>query len=158
MKLTLVAAGIAVAAGFAPPMSLATHSMTMAPVSVRMDEKVEKKAKKEKPPPKPRLPGEGDPFSAEAKAYMATYAPESPSPRTIADASVIDRFQSYIEESDEPWHATCTTTTMVGPDTLVATVPKAVIETEEANPVKPGGDKPGWTDKRSLAKTHDNSV
>lgn len=157
MKLTLVAAGIAVATGFAPPMSLATHSMTMAPVSIRMDEKVAKKAEKAKPPPKPRLPGEGDPFSAEAKAYADTYAPQSPAPRTIADATVMDRFAGYIEEMDEPWHATCQTT-WVGTDALASSKPKDVVEAEAANPVKPGGDKAGWTDKRSLAKTHDNSI
>ena len=39
-----------------------------------------------------------------------------------------------------------------------ASVPETVKEQFVAAPPKPGGDKPGWTDKRVLGKVHDNSV
>ena len=74
------------------------------------DEKKAEKKKKEAPPPKPRVPGEGDPFGPEATAFslanrdgLGGLKP----PAGITDATVIDRYQSVYLDEDEPWHATC---------------------------------------------------
>merc|ERR1719183_2169573 len=112
-----------------------------------MAEKAEKapakKAKKEAPPPKPKLPGEGDPFSPEALAYSDKMRDGGSAfqPRGISDANVIDKFQPYIENDDEPWHATCKGA-VVGIDSLSKSKPAEVIEAEAANPPKPGGATP----------------
>ena len=54
------------------------------------------------------LPGEGDPFSAEAIAYSEANKDGGSAfqPRGISDATVIDD-AGYIENEDEPWHSTC---------------------------------------------------
>ena len=51
---------------------------------------------------------------------------------------------------------------IAGQKTRRAAKPANVKEAEEAEEAsgkkKIGGDKPGWTDKRVLGKTHDNSI
>jgi len=152
----LLFALLGAASAFAPP-----HMARLSQSSVRMMAEKEapaKKAKKEAPPPKPKLPGEGDPFSPEALAYSEKNRDGGSAfqPRGISDATVIDKYQPYIENDDEPWHATCKGS-VVGLDTLSLSKPAAVVEVEEANPPKPGGATPGWTGKRAVASTHDNS-
>jgi len=161
MQKLIIACAVALASGFAPPMSVRPQSAMRA--SVSMEE--EKAAKKEKPPPKPRVPGEGDPFSEVAQAYGNANRDGGSAfqPRAISDATVIDCYQSYIEADDEPWHATCKSPgNILGIDTLTAAKPASVLEAEEKEEAsgkkKVGGDKPGWTDKRALGKVHDNSV
>ena len=126
--------------------------------TVRMEEKAAKKAKKAAPPPKPRLPGEGDPFSPEAIAFSEKMKDGASTfqPRAISGEGVFMP-SNYIENDDEPWHSTCRSSNVLGTDKLAAAKPKEVVELEEANPPKPGGDKPGWSDKRVVATTHDNS-
>ena len=72
----------------------------------------------------------------------------------------------YIEESDEPWHATCVPTTVPNKAVLEGSKPEAVKALEaaelaaiEAGEGKPsvGGMKPGWEPKRTIAIVHDNS-
>ena len=132
-----------------------------------MEEKVEKaakKAKKEAPPPKPKLPGEGDPFSPEAEAYSAMIQdparnPDAYVPRVITGEGVFMP-STYIEDEDEPWHATCHSSNVLGIEKLDATIPKKIqdkIADGTIKAPKPGGDKPGWTGKREIGQTHDNS-
>jgi len=151
----LVAALLVSASAFAPPMT----RVGVARCSVRMEEKAAKKAKKEEPPPKPKAPGEGDPFGAVAQAFSEANKDGGSAfqPRGISDANVIDCYQTYIESDDEPWHATCKGGTVLGIEQLAASKPETVVEVEAAAPPKPGGMNPGWTEKRVVAPTHDNS-
>merc|ERR1740127_448792 len=94
----LLAASVAAATAFAPPLSVRSASVAARAFVVAEEEK--KVAKKEKPPPKPRLPGEGDPFSTEAQAYSdltrdggETGGAPVYQPRGISDAGVIDVYQ-----------------------------------------------------------------
>ena len=94
LKLSLVAAAVGLSSAFAPPMSVRPASALRAAVS--MDEKeAPKKAKKEKAEPKPRAPGEGDPFGAIAQAYSEANKDglSAYQPRGISDATVIDKGQ-----------------------------------------------------------------
>ena len=83
-------------------------------------------------------------------------------PAAISDATIIDVYQPYIESADEPWHVTCRSSNVLGLDALTASKPTAVLEAEAAEEAKGkkkvGGATPGWTGKRVVASTHDNSV
>ena len=153
--LVCIAALVAGASAFAPPLSAVSRS---ARAAVVMEEKVAKKAKKEAPPPKPKLPGEGDPFSPEAQAYSEKMKDglDAFVPRTISGEGVFMP-STYIEDEDEPWHSTCRSSNVLGTEKLASGIPTDVAERIAASPAKPGGDKPGWTDKRQLGITHDNS-
>lgn len=102
-KLVLCALGVAHA--FTAPLSVRSNSVV---ASISMDE-AKTAPKKEKPPPKPRLPGEGDPFGEVAQAFSDANKDGGSAyqPRGISDATVVDAYQSYIEADDEPWHSTC---------------------------------------------------
>lgn len=161
MQKLLLAALVGAASAFAPPLSVRPASALRA--SVSMDEKKVAK-KKEAPPPKPKVPGEGDPFGPIAQAYGEANRDGGSTfqPRGISDATVIDVYQSYIETDDEPWHSTCRPSAVVGLDGLASSKPAEVLEAEAAEEAsgkkKIGGDKAGWDGKRSVAKTHDNSI
>ena len=65
------------------------------------DEEAPKKAaKKAKPEPKPKLPGEGDPFGNIAQAYSVANRDGGSAfqPRAISDATSIDRAHSSSTE------------------------------------------------------------
>ena len=114
MRLLLAAALVGVASAFAPPLSVRPQSAMRAAV-VMADEK-KAAPKKEKAPPKPKVPGEGDPFGAAATAYSEANKDGGSAyqPRGISDATVIDIYQNSIESEDEPWHATCRTSNVLG--------------------------------------------
>ena len=113
-----VAALVAAASAFAPPLSVRPTSAVRSS-SIVMEEKAAK-AKKEKPPPKPKVPGEGDPFGAVAQAYSEANKDglSAYQPRGISDATVIDMYQNAIETDDEPWHSTCRTPNVLGISSL----------------------------------------
>lgn len=118
LRFVAVAALCGAVSAFVAPLSVRSSSA----VSIRMEDepKAAKKAKKEKPPPKPKLPGEGDPFGAIAQEYSEANKDglSAFQPRGISDATVIDAYQSYIESDDEPWHSTCRPVAVVGLDGL----------------------------------------
>ena len=107
---------IASASAFVAPLSVRSQSMA----AISMDEKKAAPKKKEAPPPKPKVPGEGDPFGDVAQAYSEANKDGGSAyqPRAISDASVIDAYQTIIESDDEPWHATCRPVAVVGLDGL----------------------------------------
>ena len=110
MRVLLVSVLLAGVSAFAPPLSRVAGVSTRA--SLQMADAPAPAAKKEKEEPV-RVPGEGDPFSAAAKAA----APEpARQPRAISDATVVDRIQAsnYIDNEDEPWHATARGTNVLG--------------------------------------------
>ena len=109
LKLVVAALLVSGASAFAPPLSVRSQSMA---VKMMADEK-----KPEPPKPKVRAPGEGDPFSAAAKAAAPPAAKQL---RTISDATQVDRFQgsNYIETEEEPWLATSRTKIVPGISTL----------------------------------------
>lgn len=162
LKVVAAAALCATASGFVAPVSVRASST----VAIRMDEAAPKKAapKKEKPPPKPKVPGEGDPFGEIAQAYGNANRDGGSAfqPRGISDATVVDAYQAVIENDDEPWHSTCRPVTVLDIPGLAKAKPANVLEAEAAEEAsgkkKIGGDKPGWSDKRVVASTHDNSV
>ena len=162
LRTIVLAAAVCAASAFAPPLSVRAQSMARA--AVTMEEK-EAPKKKEKPPPKPKVPGEGDPFGDVAQAFsnsMRDGLGSLEAPAGITDANVIDVYQPYIESMDEPWHATCRSGNVLGLNSLSASKPTNVLEVEAAVEAsgknKIGGGNPGWTDKRTVASTHDNSV
>jgi len=164
MKLLLVAYVAAVSA-FAPPLTARPQSALRARVSMEDAPAPKAKAKKEAPPPKPKVPGEGDPFGEVAQAFGDATRDGGASveaPKGISDATVIDVYQPYIETMDEPWHATCRSSNVLGLDPLAASKPANVLEIEAAEEAsgkkKVGGATPGWSGKRVVASTHDNSV
>jgi len=162
LRTIVLSAAVCAVSAFAPPLSARPQSAVRAAVS--MEEKAAKAAK-EKPPPKPRVPGEGDPFGEVAQAFSEATKDGGASveaPKGISDALVIDVYQPYIESMDEPWHATCRSSSVIGLDSLAAAKPATVLEAEAAEEAsgkkKVGGDKPGWSGKRVVATVHDNSV
>ena len=108
---------IGAALAFAPPLSVRPTSAVRS--SVVMDEK-KAAPKKEKPPPKPKVAGEGDPFGAVAQAFSEANKDGGSAyqPRGISDATVIDMYQNAIETDDEPWHSTCRTPNVLGISSL----------------------------------------
>ena len=79
----------------------------------------DEKPKKEEKVEVAKLPGEGDPFSAEAIAYSEANKDGGSAfqPRGISDATVITD-AGYIENDDEPWHSTCRPTATIDLATL----------------------------------------
>jgi len=164
-----------------------------------------------------RLPGEGDPFNG-GNGMRRAEDLEGPRPDLGQARRELDC--GYIEEDDEPWHASCkpkicapvskdalesaftaaipfmaaeealgdALVKATGPDDidkmildciaaggragcpaimdaakLQKSMVKAMKEGKEmpkakAKKVSAGGATPGWTDKREIAKVHDNSV
>jgi hypothetical protein len=111
------------------------------------------------------VPGEGDPFGDVAQAISDATRDgggDAGAPMAITDATVVDVYQPYIETMDEPWHATCRSSNVLGLEPLAASKPADVLEAEAAEEAsgkkKIGGATPGWSDKRVVASVHDNSV
>ena len=128
LRLLTAAALVGAASAFAPPLSVRPQSAMRAAV-VMADEK-KAAPKKEKAPPKPRLPGEGDPFGAAALAYSEVNKDglSAYQPRGISDATVIDVYQNCIESDDEPWHATCRSSNVLGVSSLTYASRPPVLE------------------------------